>query len=114
VAPAVAICQGCGAGCCLEHVEERVMPGHPPGLAAMALPRVEIVCPRCLKLRDSPSAGAGRNVKAQAKRSSAATLPDAKEAVSVVEALLRGERAPEATNASARGWRRFLGRKRPA
>ncbi|HEY7127040.1 MAG TPA: DUF2180 family protein [Ktedonobacterales bacterium] len=107
--PAVAICQGCGAACCLEHVEERATPGH--GLASMAVPRLEMLCQRCLGLRASALVGVGQSTSVPAKKAAtgAPVLPNANEAISTVEALLRGERPAEA---SLSRWRRFFTRKR--
>ena len=107
---AVAICQGCGAACCLEHVAERAIPGHGPGLVAMVLPRLEMLCQRCLKLQSSVLAGTGQHKSVRAKKAAADApgLPNAQEAISTVEALLRGEHA----EAPLSRWRRFFARKR--
>src|SRR5579885_251709 len=61
---AVAICQGCGAGCCIEHVEEWIHPGRAPGLQPMQAPRIEMLCQRCLVLQAPLLARARRQVKA--------------------------------------------------
>ena len=112
--PAVAICQGCGAGCCLEHVEERVHPGHGPGLQPMQAPRIEMLCQRCLALQAPPLARARRQMKAARSTSSAlkdsslSALPDAQVVISAAEDLLEvnSSRAPDRDGAG--GWRHFF------
>jgi hypothetical protein len=108
---AVAICQDCGAACCLEHVGERATPGHGSGLAAMVLPRLEMLCHRCLKLQASALAGIGPHKSVRTKKAAAGApvLPNAQEAISTVEALLRGARPAETPLSK---WRRFFTRKR--
>ncbi len=111
---AVAICQGCGAGCCLEHVAERAVPGHGPGLVSMVLPRLEMLCRRCLELQASALVGMGQYKSVRVKKAAvdAPVLPNAQEAISTVEALLRGAHAAVSPEAPRSKWRRFFARKR--
>ena len=111
---AVAVCQGCGAGCCLEHVEERVHPGRGPGLQPMQAPRIELLCQRCLALHAPLLARARRQVKAarsasSALRTSAATaLPSAEEMISAAEDLLSSRSSQIADQHKPGGWLRFF------
>jgi hypothetical protein len=77
----------------------------------MAVPRLEMLCQRCLGLRASALVGVGQSTSVPAKKAAtgAPVLPNANEAISTVEALLRGERPAEA---SLSRWRRFFTRKR--
>ena len=115
---AVAICQECGAGCCLEHVEERVHPGHGPGLQPMQPPRLEMLCQRCLALQAPLLARTRRQVKAVRGASpalisrSSVSLPDAQEMISATEDLLGLRSRPFSGQHSSSGWRRFFKRLR--
>ena len=115
---AVAICQGCGAGCCLEHVEERVHPGHGPGLQPVQAPRIEMLCQRCLALQAPLLARARRQVKAVRSASSALktialpALPDAQIVISAAEDLLGLDNSRILDRHSSSGWRRFFKRLR--
>ena len=126
---AVALCQACGAGCCLDHLEECAHAGHGPGMLPMQSPRVEILCLRCLALQTSIQCGAalptpagwktGGTPPARAGRETGGTshtatplLPDVAEAIASVESLLGLPRASAPEQQSSRGWRRFFGRGR--
>lgn len=115
---AVAICQGCGAGCCLEHVEERVHPGRGPGLQPIQAPRIEMLCQRCLALQAPLLARARRQVKAVRSASSAlkasasSALPDAQVVISAAEDLLVLGSSPVSDQHCSSGWRRFFKRLR--
>ncbi len=114
--PAVAICQSCGAACCLDHLEERTHPGRGHGLQPMLAPRVEIFCQRCMELQGSLLSGIRRsaarrvNASSEVPSDTAAALPDAREAVCAVEDLLGLQRSPVADKYGTRGWRRFFSR----
>lgn len=116
---AVAVCQGCGAGCCLEHVEERVHPGRGPGLQPMQSPRIELLCQRCLALYAPLLARTRRQVKAIRSASSVLktgatpALPDAHEMISAAEDLLGLRSSPIADQRKPGGWRRFFKGLRP-
>ncbi|HEX6777423.1 MAG TPA: DUF2180 family protein [Ktedonobacterales bacterium] len=111
---AVAVCQGCGAGCCLEHVEERVHPGRGPGLQPMQSPRIELLCQRCLALHAPLLARTRRQVKAirsassVLKTGSTPALPDAQEMISAAEDLLGLRSSPVANQRKPGGWLRFF------
>ncbi len=115
---AVAICQGCGAGCCLEHVEERVHPGRGPGLQPIQAPRIEMLCQRCLALQAPLLARARRQVKAVRSASSAlkatpsSALPDAHVVISAAEDLLGLDSSRAVDRGVPGGWRRFFKRLR--
>lgn len=111
---AVAICQGCGAGCCLEHVEERVHPGHGPGMQPMQAPRIEMLCQRCLALQEPRLVRASRQMKAVRSPSSAlkagssSALPDAQIVISAAEDLLELDSSRASDRDESGGWRRFF------
>ncbi len=111
---AVAICQGCGAGCCIEHVEEWIHPGRAPGLQPMQAPRIEMLCQRCLVLQAPLLARARRQVKAVRGTSSAlktttsSALPDAQVVISAAEDLLGLDGSRILDRNLSGGWRRFF------
>ena len=111
---AVAICQGCGAGCCLEHVEERVHPGRGPGLQPIQAPRIEMLCQRCLALQAPLLARARCQVKAYRSASSAlkattsSALPDAQVVISAAENLLALDSSQVLDRGVSGRWRRFF------
>jgi hypothetical protein len=47
-APAVGICQRCGAASCMRHIRELSVPQIPPGMGGMSPIRMQLVCMRCL------------------------------------------------------------------
>lgn len=116
---AVAVCQGCGAGCCLEHVEERVHPGRGPGLQPMQAPRIELLCQRCFGLQSPLLARTRRQVKAARsassvlKTSAPPALPSAQEMISAAEDLLALRSSPVSEQHKPGGWRRFFKGLRP-
>lgn len=111
---AVAVCQGCGAGCCLEHVEERVHPGRGPGLQPMQAPRIELLCQRCLALhapllaRARCQMKAAKSVSSALRTSAAQALPSAQEMISAAEDLLGLRSSPTADQHKLGGWRHFF------
>lgn len=83
---AIAICQRCGGATCRKHVACLTHAGTPGGLVGYSQPRLEHVCLRCLAGIPWP-----QPLLPPSQNTKEAELPDARTAVYIAEALVRGQ-----------------------